>query len=138
MSGRLAAVLRVRALAERAAIGALAHGERDLRRAEAAVAERRAAYRARPAPGGPLDPVALRALQLQGLGAHDLVRAAVEDRDAVALRRDDLERAWSLASVRRKSAERLAERRAAEAVAAARSAEQHALDELAVLRRRLP
>lgn len=137
MSNRIATVLRIRALTERLAIGALAKGQQEAARAEQLVAERRAAAQVRQ-PRTTLTPLHLRALQLQGLAGHELVADAVVLRDQADGRVAQLQVERSQASMRRKSVERLAERRGAEAAIAARSAADRALDEAAVLRRRVP
>lgn len=133
MRHRLGTVLRLRGIAERQAAGALAGAQRDLRQAEELVAQRCAATAATPLAGAPLSPLQLRALELQRLAGHDLVQAAVSARDEADERRGELARAWSLASTRRRSVERLDERRSAEAAAAARAAADRALDEIVLL-----
>lgn len=137
MKDRIATVLRVRTLAERRAAGALAGAEQQLRRADHLVAERRAAAATPPA-AEVLRPVELRALELQRLARHELVEAALSDRESIESRRAELARAWTLASVHRRSAERLAERRHDIAVAAVRAAADRALDEAALLRWEAP
>jgi hypothetical protein len=136
MKDRIKTVLRVRELAERRALAKVAASEQQVRAAEAVVAERKQAYYARQQLGQPVGPVQLRALALQGIAAHDLVRDAISDRDLTIERRAELVRAWSLTSIQRKSVERLSEKRDLERVAIARSAADRALDEAVLLRRR--
>lgn len=134
---RLAAVLRLRSLAERQAAGALARGERDLQQARRRVAEREAAARL---PVGPpaLRPQQLRVLELQRLAGHELVEQAQSTAEQADATRQERMRAWSLASTSRRSAERLVERRDAAAARAARAAADRALDEIAIIRWRAP
>jgi len=134
---RIATVLRVRALAERHAARVLAGAERDVRAAERLVAHRRATAHPPPAAVS-LRPVELRALELQRLAGHELVTEALGEEAAAHERRAALARAWSLASMRRRSAEQLAERRADAVAAAARAAADSALDEAALLRWEAP
>lgn len=134
MSNRIGTVLRIRALSERLALGALAQGRQEAQRADELVAARRAAAQVRQPPTT-LTPLHLRALQLQGLAGHELVSDAVLLRDQADARVDELQAELSRASVRRKSVERLAERRGAEAATAARIAADRTLDEMALLRR---
>lgn len=133
MKGRIATVLRVRTLAERRAAGALANAECEVRQADQLLARRRADASVPPAVGV-LRPLQLRALELQRLARHELVEAALSDRDLSEAQRAELAHAWTLASVRRRSAERLDERRSVLAAAAARAAADRALDEAALLR----
>lgn len=135
MTSRVESVLRIRALAERLALGRLAQGREEARQADRLVAERRAVARSVVAPQPLLSPVQLRALRLQGMAAHELVTGALTLHEQAEARVAELQRAWSAASADRKSVERLAERRDAEAAAAANTAAQRALDELALLRR---
>ena len=134
-AGRLGAVQRVREILERRALGDLARGEAEVDAAEQRLEERRQAYRSRPAPPPSLSPLQLRALQLQGLGAHELVEAATGDLDVAEHRRDELWQAWSHASIARKSVDRLVERRGVEEAVAAEQATNRALDELILQRR---
>lgn len=132
---RIGAVVRVRRILERRALGGVAEGQQALREADGVVEDRRQAHLARPTGPVELDATTLRALQLQGLGSHELVEAAEGARAVAEHRVEELRRAWSLASVRRKSVERLAERRAHEEAAAAERAAARALDELVLQRR---
>lgn len=136
MSSRIRTVERLRALAERLALGELARGQQEAGQAAQLVDERRemAAASATP-PRGVLAVEQLRALHLQGLAVHDLVVDATAQHELAAERVQELQRAWSHACVQRKSVERLAEHRDAEAAAAALVAAQRSLDELAILRR---
>jgi hypothetical protein len=135
MKDRIKTVLRIRALAERRALGKVAAAEKEVRAAEALVAERRQAYFARQHVGRPVSPLQLRALGLQGIAAHDLVQDAMGECDLTHERRAELVQAWSLTSIQRKSVERLAERRVIERVNTARTAAERALDEAVLLRR---
>lgn len=135
VAGRLGAVQRVREILERRALGDLARGEAEVDAAEQRLAERRRAYATRPSPPPSLSPLELRALQLQGLGAHELVEAASGDLEVAEHRRDELWQAWSHASIARKSVERLVERRGIEQAVAAEQAANRALDELILQRR---
>lgn len=134
-SDRLGAVSRVRKILERRALGELAEGRRALVDAEATVAEREAAHRQRPAGPPTVSALELRALQLQGLGSHELVEAATGARDVAEHRVEELWTAWSLASIQRKSVERLEERQAHEQATAAEQATARALDEMVLQRR---
>jgi hypothetical protein len=133
---RFRSVLRVRELAERRALGEAAAAQRDVRSAAEARAARVEALAAAVQPAGrALTPLELRTLQLRGLAAHDLVVDAVSEVELAEERHAELVRAWSLASVQRRSVERLAERRRIEAAVAARQAADKALDEIVLLRR---
>lgn len=133
---RLHSVLRLRELAERTARGATAQGQRRVDVARERVAERVDAVRALVPPDRPLGAAELRVLQLQGLAQHDLVVAALADVDVAEHDLVELRRAWSLASVQRKSVERLVEQRRVEAAVEARKAADRALDEVVLLQRR--
>ncbi|MGM0818657.1 MAG: hypothetical protein ACQETV_04630 [Actinomycetota bacterium] len=135
VAGRLGAVQRVREILERRALGDLARGEAEVDAAEQRLEQRRRDYANRADPPPVLTPLELRALQLQGLGAHELVEAATGDLEVAEHRRGELWQAWSHASIARKSVERLAERRAVEQAAAAEQAANRALDELILQRR---
>jgi hypothetical protein len=133
---RLATVLRVRALQERRALGHVAGAERALHEARDLLAKRTASVAGLAPPHRSLTPLELRVLELQGLAQHDLVRDARGEVELADDRHQELVRAWSLASMRRKSVERLAETRAAETAVVARRAADRALDESVLLRRR--
>ncbi len=142
MSGRIATVLRVRAVQERQALGRLALARRAVCEAEAEVADRVRGYEQRPQPpalrdgsGALLSPAALLAYRLQGQGALERVAEARALRDEAAAHERQRADAWSAASVARKSAERLAERHRLAEEAAERTREAAALDELVVLQR---
>lgn len=133
MKDRIATVLRVRTLSERRAAGALAGAEQELRRADELVARRRADTLVPPAEGV-LRPLQLRALELQRLARHELVEAALSERELSEVQHGELARAWTLASIQRRSAERLSERRSEVMATMARTAADRALDEAALLR----
>lgn len=135
---RLHTVRRLRELEERRALGAAAGAERSLSAARQVAADRVDALRTLTPPARPLDVMELRVLQLQGLAGHDLVLDAQADVDLAQDRHAELVRAWSMASVRRKSVERLEESRAAEAAVEARRASDQAMDETVLLRWRSP
>lgn len=131
---RLAAVLRLRALAERKARGELAHAEREVALSEEMLARRREA----PLPEFPaesLTPLQLRALSLQGVRSHELLQQAAAEAERTRAARDEKHDHWSQASKEHKSAERLDERRRTQIAEQARIAAERALDEMVVLRR---
>jgi len=131
---RLAAVLRLRALAERRARGELAHAERELQLAEEMLQRRHEA----PPPERPaevLSTLQLHALALQGVRSHELLIEAAAEVERNRLVRQDVHEHWSEASKEHKSAERLDERRRAQMADHARMAAERALDELVLLRR---
>lgn len=134
MRDRIASVLRIRHVAERLALGAVARAERELAEAQRRVDAAREAYDARQHPVQPVTPNQLRLLELQGLAQLEIVQDTAADRDLTAERRAELQQAWALASVQRKSTERLADRRAEERAVTARRAADRALDEVVVLR----
>lgn len=131
---RLAAVLRLRAMAERRTRGQLAHAEREQRRAEEMLARRREAPLPE-SPEGLLSPLQLRALALQGVRSHELLLHAAAEVERSREVRGQAHREWSEASRELKSTERLDERRTQQAVDHARTAAERALDELVLLRR---
>lgn len=135
MRNRLSVLQRLRAIEERRAQADAARAQRDARRAEARVGDARHHYETRPAADEMLGPVQLRALQLMGTGALEVLQEAVVARDDADEVRRGAQDALSLAAVRRKSVERLAERRMVEAARVAQAAADRALDELMILRR---
>lgn len=131
---RLAAVLRLRSLAERKARGELAHAEREAALAAQMLDRRREA----PAPAVPSDvltPLQLRALALQGVRSHELLQAAAAEAQRAGQARDQAHDNWAHASKEYKSADRLDERRRSQIAEQARVAAERALDEMVVLRR---
>lgn len=131
---RLAAVLRLRALAERKARGELAHAERELQLAQEML--RRRVETPRPEmPAELLSPLQLRALAMQGLRSHELLQEAAAEAERNRKLRDEAQQHWSDASREHKSAERLDERRRTQIAEQARVAAERALDEMVVLRR---
>ncbi|HWH33276.1 MAG TPA: hypothetical protein VNU01_11460 [Egibacteraceae bacterium] len=131
---RLAAVLRLRSLAERKARGQLAHAEREAALAAEMLDRRREA----PPPAVPsevLTPLQLRALSLQGVRSHELLQAAAAEAQRTQKTRDQAHDHWAHASKEHKSAERLDERRRSQIAEQARVAAERALDEMVVLRR---
>ena len=131
---RLAAVLRLRSLAERKARGELAHAEREVVLAEQMLRRRVEA----PLPDVPADvlsPLQLRALALQGVRSHELLQQAAAEAERNRKVRDEAHQHWSETSKEHKSAERLDERRRSQMAEQARMAAERALDEMVVLRR---
>lgn len=137
-SGRLSSVLRIRTLAERRAMGQVAAARRDLAAARDRLALRVEAARPAVPTTRSLTPLQLRVLELQGLAHHDLVLDAISEVELGEDRCAELARAWSHASVQRKSVERLQEQRSAIAAVESRTAADRALDEAILLRRRTP
>ncbi|QBI21238.1 hypothetical protein ER308_17785 [Egibacter rhizosphaerae] len=132
---RLRTVERVRALLERRALARLVQEQSEVERQAEARRRAEAIYRDRPLPPPELTADRLRALQLQGLGAHELVRDALASEELAEQRRIEVARAWSYASTAHKSVERAAERKEEEAAQEAARAAARALDELALARR---
>jgi len=135
MSRRLDRLARVRAAQERVALGELGRARHRAAAAHGSVDAARGAYRDRPQAGPQiLTPLLFRALELQGVAAHEVVeeaRAAAEGADFDVER---AERVWTMAARRHDSVERLADRARSDAAVLAQKAAQRALDELAVLR----
>lgn len=131
---RLAAVLRLRALAERKARGELAHHEREVARTEEML-RRRVEAPLPEVPEDSLTPLQLRALSLQGVRSHELLQYAAAEADRTRKLREQAHDTWSEASREHKSAERLDERRRSQIAEQARIAAERALDEMVVLRR---
>lgn len=134
MTKRLDRLVRLLQRREDVASAAKARTARAAADAGARLDEARQVQRDIVAPSGHLTPVELQSLRLRGLGAAAVVERAqetLEDRRAEDV---DAERERSVAAVRRRSVERLAERRQTAAVRAAAAASQRALDELAALR----
>lgn len=133
--GRLDRLVRLLARREEAATAQRARTAGAVRGAEDGLARARQARHELSVPPAELRPAQLQALRLRGLGTVDDIERA---REALAERRtedDEAERERSLAAVRRRSVERVAERRKTVSVRAAALASQRALDELAMLRR---
>lgn len=135
MSTRLDRLRRLLRRREDAAAAQKARTARAVSAAEEDVAHARDAQAAVAAPEGTLRAAELQGLRLRALGAAAGVERASEvlaDRRAAD---GEAEEARTVAAVRRRSVERLAERRETVAVRAAAAVSQRALDDLAVLRR---
>lgn len=133
-SGRLDRLIRLLSRREDAATAARAGTAGRVRDAHADVERARQARRDLAAPAPVLRPAQLQAMRLVGLGtAADIERASAA-LDERRTEDDEAERERSVAAVRRRSVERLAERRRTVSVRAAAAASQRALDELATLR----
>lgn len=131
---RLATVLRLRALNERRARGALSQAEMDLDARRREFERRQSEPPVRP-PSEVLTPLQLRILALQGVRSQELLLEAAAEQERAQLRRAEAHEQWSQASIEHKSTERLQERRQAETALQARMAAERVLDELVVLRR---
>jgi hypothetical protein len=131
----LGVLARLRAIEEQRAQAAAARAQLAAQAAEHTAASARDAYAARPQPDLALTPVALRALQLQGTGALEVLQEALLARDEADHARRGAQDALSMATARRKSVERLTQRRMVEASRAAQAAAQRSLDELVLLGR---
>ena len=134
MSRRLDRLVRMLQRREDLASVAKAQTARKVMSAEEILEEARRAQRELPAPAGQLRPSDLHSLRLRGLGAAANIERAEE---ALEERRSDdvdAERDRSMAAVRRRSVERLAERRRTVSVRTAAAASRRAIDELAALR----
>jgi hypothetical protein len=134
-NGRLRSVLRIRELAERRALGERAEAEHGAEAARRRMAARLDELQALTPPHRALTPLELGVLRLQGLAQHDLVLAATAEAELAEEHLAEVRRAWSLASVQRKSVERLVEQHRVDAAIEARSAADRALDEVVLLRR---
>ena len=134
MSGRLDVVLRLRALEERRALGAVTRAHVAVQQAEGDAAEARQRYEDRPGADGPLTTAGLLALRLSGQGALEEVHTAAAAAGQARHRHAQAQQEVVAASMRRKSAERLVERRAAEARLEAEVADRREVDERNVLR----
>lgn len=132
---RLRTVERVREILERRALGRYGRARAEAARRAEQREEAQRAYRARPAPPPTVSPAELHALQLQGQAAHEIVRDTLRTEELAKEREDELQRAWSMASIDRKSVERAADRRDEETSLRAARAAERSLDELAVARR---
>lgn len=136
MGGRLASVLRVRRVQERQALAAVARAEVEVREAEHAAREAARVRLAWALPrGAGLDPVRLRAVQLQALALHDAEAAALADVAAAGQRRERAREGWTSARSALRSVERLDDHRRAVVAATAAARAQAAADELALMRR---
>lgn len=133
---RLSVVVRLREITESRRQAELARANQALAARELAVAGARRAYEERPmAEEVRFSPVQLRALQLLGTGALEALHEANAARGEAEEERRGAADALTMATISRRSAERLSERRATEAARAAQIASERALDELVILQR---
>ena len=135
MSDRLHTLQRIRDIFERRALAAKADAEREKRDAEKVAEMRRDAMNRRSSVIGPVTPLQIKALRVQGIASVEAVQEALQDVTIAERIVEDRTREATKASVERKSVDRLAERRDAEHAIAARAAAQKALDAAALLRR---
>lgn len=135
MSSRLNRLVRLLQRREDMASAAKARTSRAVADADAILAEAHRARRELSAPAAPLRPLDLQSLRLRGLGATAHIERALQALEGRRVDDAEAERDRSVAAMRRRSVERLAERRQTVAVRAAAAASQRAMDELAALRR---
>jgi flagellar protein FliJ len=138
MSSRLDRLVRLLQRREDAAAVMKAATGRAVTAAEAELAEARFGAQQIAPPAAQLTPVQLQALRVMGLGAvehMERAEAALRERQGEDT---EAERERSVAAVRRRSVERLAERRRTTFVRAAAAASQRSLDELAALQKARP